>query len=425
MRADAKILTARRGAAVRECPPMRAATLAFLVPFLPLVAQAENDPTTDGARPAATASAVPIIGGTNAPAGKWPDVAAVYIDNTQECTGTLIAPNVVITAGHCNDPAGHINKVLIGTSSLAKPSEGEIILVTQTFEYPNSQTSFDVTALVLAKNSTRAPRPIASGWASLDIKNGASVAIVGFGAIDNMANVYVNELKEATTTITDADCTLHPNDCQNAAKPAGELGAGGMGIDTCPGDSGGPLYTTGAGGTFLAGVTSRGYVANQFQCSEGGLYVRPDKLLKWLTDTTGADIAHGPTPSVSDMLTAVRGNPADATIDANDPASDKHTYAITTPPKYGTAVIHDDGKLRVCTDPGVVVKDAIAISITDKNDATRTLSYTIPIDVTDGTPGTCDLTGGDSGGCCDARRSAGGSLPLGIGVLLLLRRRRR
>ena len=38
--------------------------------------------------------------------------------------------------------------------------------------------------------------------------------------------------------------------------PDGELGAGGMGIDTCPGDSGGPLYLPTDFGTFLAGVTS-------------------------------------------------------------------------------------------------------------------------------------------------------------------------
>src|SRR5687768_5378588 len=46
-------------------------------------------------------TSVPIIGGTLVPtAAKWPDTVAV-LGATGSCTGTLIAPDVVITAGHC------------------------------------------------------------------------------------------------------------------------------------------------------------------------------------------------------------------------------------------------------------------------------------------------------------------------------------
>lgn len=393
---------------------MRAATWLFLVPLLPAVA-------------AAGPSGAPIIGGSDAPLGKWPDVAAVYVsDGTQECTGTLIAPTVVITAGHCVDAQFPFKNVLVGTNSLVKKADGEVIDVVRFVEYPDSQNAYDVALLVLARASTREPRKLATGWASLDIKNGAPVAIVGYGAIDRTAMMYVNELKEATTTITDAACTAHPADCQAAAKPAGELGAGGMGIDTCPGDSGGPLYLPTDYGTFLAGVTSRGYTANTYDCSEGGLYVRPDKIVDWIEQATSTAVARGPEPSVPKLLSAVRGFAADVTIDANDPKSDKHTFAITTQPKYAKAAVRDDGRLRVCMDPGVVAKDSLGLSITDKNDPTRTLAYTIPIDIADGEPAdSCDLEAFDSGGCCDSGRSAGGSLPLGIGVLALLRRRRR
>ncbi|MBL0221011.1 MAG: trypsin-like serine protease [Myxococcales bacterium] len=396
---------------------MRAATWFLLLPLLTLLPR--------GA--AAGPSAAPVIGGSDAPLGKWPDVAAVYVsDNSQECTGTLIAPTVVITAGHCVDAQFPFKNVLIGTNSLVKKADGEVIDVASFVEYPDSQGSFDVAVLVLARASTREPRKLATGWASADIKNGAAVSIVGYGAIDRTAMTYVNELKEATTTITDAACTTHPVDCQTAAQPAGELGAGGMGIDTCPGDSGGPLYLPTEYGTFLAGVTSRGYDANQFDCSEGGLYVRPDKIASWIEKVTGVAVARGPEPTIPDLLTAVRGYAADVTIDANDPKSTKHTYAITAQPKYAKAAVRDDGRLRVCMDPGVVAKDSLGLSITDKNDPTRTLAYTIPIEITDGEPAdSCDLTDFDSGGCCDSGRSAGGSLPLGLGVLALLRRRRR
>lgn len=206
----------------------------------------------------------------------------------------------------------------------------------------------------------------------------------------------------------------------------GELGAGGMGIDTCPGDSGGPLYLPTEFGTFLAGVTSRSYDDAQFWCSEGGIYVRPDKIASWIEQVTMVKVARGPEPTVPESLSGVRGHLIEAQIDANDPKSEKHTYAITAQPKYGSAAIHDDGHLRVCTDPGVVAMDSFALSITDKNDPSRTLAYTVPLQITEGDAGDgCDADDFDSGGCCDSGRSAGGSLPLGIGVLVLLRRRRR
>jgi len=53
---------------------------------------------------------------------------------------------------------------------------------------------------------------------------------------------------------------------------------------------------------------------------------------------------------------------------------------------------------------------------------------TIPIAITDGTaPASCnvdDFSVAESGGCCDAGRNPAGSLPLALGVLVLLRRRR-
>ena len=115
--------------------------------------------------------------------------------------------------------------------------------------------------LTLLQPSSIPPRPIATGWARLDIVDGASVQLVGYGAVDRDANQYVAALQEATSTLTDADCSSSSG-CNAGARPAGELGAGGMGIDTCPGDSGGPLYLLTPYGDFLAGVTSRGYDNN-------------------------------------------------------------------------------------------------------------------------------------------------------------------
>jgi secreted trypsin-like serine protease len=374
---------------------------------------------------AANAGNAPVIGGTNAPAGKWPDATAtIQPDGLQGCTGTLIAPTVVLTAEHCIYDGGPTS-VVIGTSSLARKSEGETIQVTKRFAYPNGDRSYDIGVLVLASPSKFAPRAIASGWTRFDIKNAAPVSIVGYGAIDRNASMYVNELQEATTTITDADCSRSAG-CNSLAKPNGELGAGGMGIDTCPGDSGGPLYLITDSGTYLAGVTSRGYDNNSYDCSEGGIYARPDKVVDWIEEVAGSKVSRGREPTF-EPLRAVRGNAAETMIEANDPKSTSHTYKVITQPGYGVAAIRNDGRLRVCTNDSVAGDDVVVVEVADTKDPTRVISLRMPITIDDGDPGSdCDPEDfGSDGGCCDAGRSAAGSLPLGLGVLLLLRRRRR
>jgi secreted trypsin-like serine protease len=373
-----------------------------------------------------------VLGGTNAPAGKWPDIAAVRARSEQFCSGTLIAPTVVLTAGHCNDPT--LDNVLIGTSSLSRPSEGEVIKVVKRLEYESapgkndSQRTADLTVLVLEKPSMFAPRAIADGWARFEIKTGAMVNLVGYGAIDMDGNVFKPELQEATTTITDADCT-HSSGCNTPVKPGGELGAGGMGIDTCGGDSGGPLYLPTDFGTFLAGATSRGYDNNQFYCSEGGIYVRPDKFVDWMETVAEVPVTHGPRPTI-DLITAVGGHAVEASIAHNDPRSDSHTYKLKTEPGYALAAVRDDGRVRVCAIEGAVGGDSFVVTVTDTNDPTRTVDVTVNVKIEDGT-GHCSPTMfgvglDDGGGCCDSGRSAGGALPLSLGVLgIVLRRRRR
>ncbi len=375
-----------------------------------------------GSAPTVARAEAPIIGGTDVPTGKWRDVAAVNDSSGEQgCTGTLVAPTVVLTAEHCLeiDPTA----VVIGTTSLARPSEGEVIPIIKRIGYPNGFRTFDIGVLVLQRPSTIEPRKIAAGWAAVDIKNGAMASIVGYGAIDRDSDVYIDELQEAVVPITDADCSTSSG-CNALARPAGELGAGGMGTDTCAGDSGGPLYITNDMGTFLAGITSRGYDDNRYYCSEGGIYTRPDKIVAWIEKEAGVPVAKGPVPTFGE-LSAVRGGAAETTIEANDPRSSKHAFAITTPPMHGSAKVLGDGRLRVCTNPDVAGTDQVTVTITDDNDASRSIFVTLPITILDGDPESCDLDDFDDGGCCSTSRGAAGSVPLGLAVLLLLRRRRR
>jgi uncharacterized protein (TIGR03382 family) len=375
-----------------------------------------------------------VIGGAAAPAGKWPDTVAVLWGtnptNDQGCTGTLIAPNVVVTAGHCVDPRDLPNNVLVGASKLSQPGEGELISIMRAIEFPNSQSTVDAGILLLSKPTTKAtPRAIASGWAKFDIKNGAQVQLVGFGTIDQSGSTATDSLMEATTTITDYNCTMSAG-CAQGAQPDGELGAGGMGIDTCPGDSGGPAYLLTDYGAFLAGITSRGYDDNRYPCSEGGIYERADKIIDWMELMSGVKVTHGPEPIAEPAaIMTVRGDAGETKIAHNDPRTTAtHTFEITKPPGYAKAAVREDGTVRVCANKDVAGDDVMEVTVSDTADPTRTLTVKIPIIIADGSPpDSCDVDdfGGDGGGCCDTRRSAGGSIPLALVVLLVLRRRRK
>jgi len=387
----------------------------------------------------------PVIGGSNAPQGMWPATAAILYGSASdpsaangdpatsfECSGVLVAPTVVLTAGHCvpgvegsgADYIGDLTGALIGAASLDDASAGDLITLQNSDiqEYPNSQTSIDIGIIKLPTASKLTPAAIADGWAKFDITNGAKVEFVGFGSIDKNGAQYIPQEQEAQSTITDFDCSKSAG-CNPAAMPDGELGAGGSGIDTCPGDSGGGMYLLTGYGTFVAGITSRGYSTDTFDCSQGGIYARPDKIVDYIEMVTGTTVAHGPHPT-ADAISAVTGGLGTTTIETNDPSSSDHHFAITTPPAAGKAAVSEQGDVRVCAGQATG-SDAVTISVTDANNSTRTLSLTIPIAVTAGAgSGTCDVNAFPSGGCCDVGGSPSGSAMLVLVVGLLLVRRR-
>ncbi len=370
------------------------------------------------------AGVAPVIGGHVADNKKWPDAAAIMFGNQQGCTGILLAPTLVITAAHCNDPRDPPTAVLLGANNLQRPGDGELITAKSVTSYPNWQNGgVDIALIVLDRASTIAPRTIATGWAAADIQNGAQLAVVGWGATDANASVYPDDQMEAIITITDADCTgSAASSCTTQIAPGGEFGAGGMGVDTCPGDSGGPAYLLTSYGTFLAGTTDRGYDNARSYCEDGGIYERPDKFIEWIETTSGLTLPRGPTAGAETLL-AETAKPGHTTVDPKDPkASADHTFAIATPPTHGTATIDANGVITYTSEAAYLGDDSLRVTVTDSTNAKRAVTIPVAVSVVAKLPDPVD----DGCSCASSGAPSGALAPLAaLGFVLTRRRRRR
>jgi endonuclease G len=224
------------------------------------------------------ASPPPVVGGQPVAAGDWAPTALVWAGGDPFCTGVLVAPDVVLTAGHCNSAATHVSVGLVDLGAV----EGRTRVVAKE-AHPSWLTTLDVAVLLLAEPVDLAPAALAPTPA-----DGDPVHIVGWGATDAQGDVYPDTLMAAAATVWDADCSQPDQGCMPAVQPGGELVAGGEGVDSCSGDSGGPLYAGTPDAPLLVGITSRGVDSDGPPCGDGGIYVRADAAMAWAEPTAAA-----------------------------------------------------------------------------------------------------------------------------------------
>jgi secreted trypsin-like serine protease len=251
-----------------------------------------------------------IFGGWDVAVGDWQDaVGVVYAGKRVGCTGTLIAPNLVLTAGHCLDMA--VRGVVVGSTDLGE--NGEWIRALWTEAYPDHENSYDVALIGLASAASVAPRALAMDCVVDDhLSAGAQLALVGFGATDDVDQRFVDQLQETRTRVRYASCTSAWHGCEPSVMPDGEFAAGGADGDACFGDSGGPAYLLTPAGDYLAGITSRGV---GWGCGEGTLFVRADAIVGWVEDVSGTELARPSCPPPPPPAAAFQAGGADTDDD--------------------------------------------------------------------------------------------------------------
>ncbi|OWZ20379.1 Serine protease trypsin-like protein [Phytophthora megakarya] len=246
-----------------------------------------------------------IFGGSTAEIDKYLYIASLHSNGVKSkrfCSGTLIASDLIMTAGHCLEhPMYDVYVSLGSTNNMGGGSlKAETIHVRQAFRHPLfnlasnfSTVSHDMALLKLERPSKIEPARLSAADDS-DNKPGSMAKVLGWGLINNES--YSDILQSVDIKlITNKECSkIFAEGKFDTIVDDSVICAGiGDGKDACTGDSGGPLLVNG----ILVGIVSGG-PAN---CGAfPGTYARVSTALDFINDI----IAGKSIGDISKVLTA-------------------------------------------------------------------------------------------------------------------------
>lgn len=182
------------------------------------------------------------------------------------CSGTIIAPDAILTAAHCLDEEVRIVRVWLGTGA-----ETPAASFTYHPSYrPDSATALDVGIVRMGEALPRTPAPLLTGR---DARVGETAVLVGWGRDQSSVP---STLRAGTTTISAVGpLFLETQHTTNASS-------------ICAGDSGGPLLLQEGGSWAIAGISSAGSVST---CNTGTNFyvsIRHPTVMSYILDQVPA-----------------------------------------------------------------------------------------------------------------------------------------
>ena len=234
--------------------------VALLAIVLPSLSQAAD------ARPVRPGT--DIIGGVPTGTGEFPFMAAILDEsfggndyNKQFCGGSLIAPTWVLTAAHCvAGTSPNQLAVAVGRTDLSNGNQGERRSVAAVHVHTSygEPTNFahDAALLRLSSAVTAAPIGLPATTDNRFEDANDMLTVIGWGTRRAGRPDYPDALyKVDVPVVSDATCrgsygaSLHE---------ATMVCAGAPGIDSCYGDSGGPMFANDGSSRLQIGIVSWG-----------------------------------------------------------------------------------------------------------------------------------------------------------------------
>jgi hypothetical protein len=296
-----------------------------------------------------------VLGGS--PVAQGSSSYAVYIQASTggstfiSCSGSVIAPTVILTAAHCvfNKATGAVlpaSAISVSSGSVNRPPSSPAPPVNVTLVRPDpyyNPLTFQADAALLVLNAPTSATPVQLATTA----NGALYApgtlatFVGWGETTaDVPSSAPTQLQSGTVPIL-ANAT-----CQASVEfhPGYTLCTGGSGYRpaTCHGDSGGPLVVATASGPVQIGITSYG--------SAVGCGIAPDYFLRvssvqsWIASAMAGAPAPAPfvppfnAPAPPAAALAADGVSATFAAPAADPATLPTAFAATLVAANGAAV---------------------------------------------------------------------------------------
>jgi trypsin len=223
------------------------------------------------AAPATPRAHSSIVGGSRADPTQWPFAVAIFRKGHMHCSGSVISPTRVLTAGHCVDGFNVANfQVIVGRPTLRDTSVGQSIGVVSGRVHPDfEQTGLhDVATLDLAQPVSVTPIALATPEQNAATTGvGAPMRVAGYGATNPFGTRLSGFLKATfEQSRTDRRCLkaytrdLFAPESMICALGAKKKKPGRFKIHTsaCSGDSGGPLVADTATGPVEVGTVSYG-----------------------------------------------------------------------------------------------------------------------------------------------------------------------
>ncbi|KAJ2509653.1 hypothetical protein H4217_008240 [Coemansia sp. RSA 1939] len=251
-----------------------------------------------------------VIGGRPATSSEFKFIAFLQSYNPDigafSCTGSLIAPNVVMTAGHCMYASNTVrftaSQIQVGFTHQRPPQDTlyQAHSVSRIILHPSFSMltqKNDIALLILADSiSTTEATPAKVYTGGISTKTPITAA--GFGVTDphNDSSVPTQLMTVDLAVGSNSFCRSVWPDYSSTTLVCTD---GTAGKDTCQGDSGGPLVTPidSSGNVAILGVTSFGPATDDnpealcAQAGGSGYYTRVRAYAKWIADSTGLNLA--------------------------------------------------------------------------------------------------------------------------------------